>query len=427
MLLVPSLATAADFFTLKGHGGPIKGIAEAPDGSTILTASFDYSIGLWQDRSPVWLEGHDAAANAVAFVDNDQAVTAGDDYAVILWDLATAAARKLGAHKGKVIALDVSPDRTTAASASWDGTIGLWPLGGGAPRFLKGHDAAVNSVVFSADGRHLYSASADGTILLWDLSEDLPLREIVSHGFGVNTLVLGPEEAWIAYGSVDGATRVLDLPDGAPIADFTLDRRPILAMASDPARNRLAVGDGEGYIMVIDTQAWRIDRDFRATQRGPVWALAFSHDGSNIHAGGLDDTMYSWPISTLDRHPQMVRETLSFLRDPEEMENGERQFQRKCSICHTLEPGSARRAGPSLHGLFGRRAGTVTDYTYSDTLMNSDIIWTDETINQLFDEGPDHYIPGSKMPMQRISRPQDRDDLIAFLKTATKTEGDETK
>ena len=46
---------AQDFTTLKGHGGPIMGIAVAPDGR-IATASFDNSVGLWQDGVPGWLE-----------------------------------------------------------------------------------------------------------------------------------------------------------------------------------------------------------------------------------------------------------------------------------------------------------------------------------------------------------------------------------
>ena len=43
-------------------------------------------------------------------------------------------------------------------------------------------------------------------------------------------------------------------------------------------------------------------------------------------------------------------------------------------------------------------------------------VWTDETVHRLFDEGPDRVTPGSKMPMQRITREEDRADLIAFLR-----------
>ena len=61
----------------------------------------------------------------------------------------------------------------------------------------------------------------------------------------------------------------------------------------------------------------------------------------------------------------------------------------------------------------------MSEYRYSETLTGSDIVWGDETIDALFDQGPDHYIPGSKMPMQVIAKPQDRADLIAFLRAAT--------
>jgi cytochrome c len=88
-----------------------------------------------------------------------------------------------------------------------------------------------------------------------------------------------------------------------------------------------------------------------------------------------------------------------------------------------LTPPPSRKAGPTLYGVFGRPAGTVPGYAYSETLDSSDIVWNDDTIDALFDLGPDHYIPGSKMPMQRITAPRDRQDMIDYLREATATEG----
>ena len=424
LLLLPSLATAEDFFTLKGHGGPIKGIDVSPDGSRILTASFDYSVGLWQGGTPVWLEAHRAAANAVRFVDSERAVSAGDDHDIYLWDLNTGTGRHLGGHDGKVIALALSPDGRAVASASWDRTIGLWSLDGGAPpRFLKGHAGGVSDVAFSADGARLYSASADGTIRVWDVASGARTRLLVKGGFGINTLVLNEAAGWLAYGGVDGTIRVASLDSGDTIADFSGERSPILAMAVDRGFKTLAVGDGHGFIKVIDSARWVVTGDFRATLSGPVWALRFSKDGGNIHAGSLDDAMYSWPVASLGKHQRMAAGELSFLRDPAGMSNGERQFQRKCSICHALDPDGRRRAGPTLFGIFGRPAGSLVNYSYSPTLRNSDIIWDVGTIDALFDLGPDDFVPGSKMPMQRITKAADREDLIAFLRRATAESG----
>ena len=403
------LSVAADgFFTLKGHGGPIMGIAVDGNGQ-IATASFDNSVGLWSGQTPDWLEGHEAAVNTVHFA-GPTLLSAGDDFTLRRWPDGEILIR----HQGKV--MDIATSGDVIATASWDGKIGLWS--DGEARFLSGHQAGVNDLAFTDDGE-LISASTDGTLRIWDVATGSEKQQLLSHGFGINELVFNRAKGWIAYGAVDGVTRVIDAVTAEPIADFTLERRPILAMALSPDGSTLAVGDGEGYIMIIDTEEWRIARDFRATLRGPVWALAFSPDGDNIHAGGLDPAMYSWPVASLSEHGQMAGEEQSFLRDPNEMDNGERQFARKCSICHTLTPSSARRAGPTLFGVFGRPAGTVNDYSYSDTLKTSTIVWDDASIDDLFEEGPDYYIPGTKMPMQVIQDQQDRDDLIAFLKEAT--------
>ncbi len=406
------LPGAAEFFTLKGHGGPIMGIATAPDGR-IATASFDNSIGVWSGRRPEWLEGHEAAVTSVAF--NGTAIySAGDDFTLRRWP----GGKIVGRHKGKIVGIAAS--KTHVATASWDGTIGIWPVDGSESQMLGPTGSGVNAVEFSPDGSVLYSAGMDGALRVWDLTSGQETERLVEHGFGINELALNAQGGWIAYGAVDGVTRVFDLETGEE-RDFTLERRPILALALSPDRRLLAVGDGEGFIMVIDTMDWRIAHDFRATLRGPVWALAFSTDGLNIHAGGIDEAMYSWPVASLGEHDQMAGSEPEFLKNPGEMDYGERQFARKCSICHSLTPDGQRRAGPTLYGVFGRRAGTLDEYLYSDTLQDSDIVWNDETINALFDQGPDHYIPGSKMPMQRITGPQDRADLIAFLRRATAT------
>ncbi|TCL01546.1 cytochrome c [Shimia isoporae] len=415
-----SVAWAGEFFTLEGHGGPIKGIAVSPDGESILTASFDYSLGHWQAGTLEWLEGHEAAVNAVVFVDDTLAVSSGDDFAVRLWDLAAGTSRELGRHKGKVVSLKLSPDGKSVASASWDGTIGIWPLNGGKPRGIK-VDSNVNDVVFVRGGTAVLSAGSDGHIREWDTATGTQNRLLLSNGFGVNTMVHDPAKGWLAFGAVDGVTRIVDVTTVATIRDVTLERRPILAMAQSRDGRYLAIGDGEGFILLLDTSDWSIHADFRATHRGPIWALAFSADGENIHAGGLDDAMFSWPMSDPRDAPKMVQGERSFLNGSETASNGERQFQRKCSICHTLTGDSARRAGPTLKNLFGRRAGTVSDYSYSDTLLQSEIVWDAQTIDALFDLGPDVYIRGTKMPVQRIKAPQDRADLIEFLRHYSET------
>ncbi len=190
-------------------------------------------------------------------------------------------------------------------------------------------------------------------------------------------------------------------------------------MALSPDGSELSVGDGQGFVMTVDTTSWDITGDYRAAANGPVWALSYTADGKSLIAGGIDDTAYVFPAHNALDAPIMSTETRAFLNDPDEMSNGERQFQRKCSICHSLADDDTRRAGPTLAGLFGRKAGSLTDYSYSETVRGLGFAWTEDTVDKLFDLGPDHFIPGSKMPMQRITRPEDRRDLIEFLKDNT--------
>ncbi len=403
---------AEEFVTLKGHGGPIMALATDAQGR-VASGSFDNALGLWSGTAPLWLEGHDAAVTAVTFGPAGEVFSGGDDFAVIRWQ--GGRAEVLGHHKGKIRALDVSDDAAWLASASWDGTLGLWPLKDGEAQSIM-LNAGANDVVFGPDNS-LYVATVSGELRHYESPTSSP-RVLVTQGFGINRLLLSPE-GWLAYGAVDGATRVIDATSGAEIADITLDRRPILALAHHADSHQLAVGDGQGYIMMLDSADWRISRDFHALREGPVWALAFSPDGSRIWAGGIHDVVYGWPVALLDQFDPAGTGARSFLADPETMSNGERQFMRKCSICHALTEGGTRKAGPHLAGLFGRPAGTVTGYRYSATLARAEIIWEEETIDALFDLGPDHYIPGSRMPMQRITAPADRRDLIDYLKTAT--------
>ena len=137
----------------------------------------------------------------------------------------------------------------------------------------------------------------------------------------------------------------------------------------------------------------------------------------------LDDFAIGWQV--VPRKPfepaQSVyqrRFEVSDVEDP-----GEAEFLRKCSVCHTLTPDDQNRAGPTLYGLFGRRAGTVGGYKYSEALEKSDIVWSAETVSRLFDDGPDVVTPGTKMPVQRLKSVERRDALVRYLKEATRPNG----
>jgi cytochrome c len=94
------------------------------------------------------------------------------------------------------------------------------------------------------------------------------------------------------------------------------------------------------------------------------------------------------------------------------------QVFRTCAACHTLEPG-AHRTGPSLAGVFGRKAGTAEGFhRYSNALRSADLIWREETLNGFLAD-PQAFLPGNRMTFPGLSDAQARADVIAYLQTAT--------
>ena len=96
---------------------------------------------------------------------------------------------------------------------------------------------------------------------------------------------------------------------------------------------------------------------------------------------------------------------------------GEKKFG-DCAACHKLEAG-ANNVGPSLHGVFARKAGEIADFRYSPAIKRSGITWTPETLDKFITD-PQALVPGNRMPYAGMASPGDRADLIAYLQKVTK-------
>ncbi len=95
---------------------------------------------------------------------------------------------------------------------------------------------------------------------------------------------------------------------------------------------------------------------------------------------------------------------------------GENKFQ-DCAACHKLEAG-ANNVGPSLHGIFTRKAAELADFRYSPALKRSGITWTPETLDK-FIADPQALVPANRMPYAGIADAGDRADLVAYLLKAS--------
>lgn len=103
---------------------------------------------------------------------------------------------------------------------------------------------------------------------------------------------------------------------------------------------------------------------------------------------------------------------------------GQRVF-RACVACHSLEP-NRNMTGPALAGLWNRKAGHLPSFTrYSHALQSANIVWNDRTLDEWL-TNPQQVVPGNTMTFAGIKDAQQRADLLAFLKEATRNGGART-
>jgi cytochrome c len=288
---------------------------------------------------------------------------------------------------------------------------------------LEGHHSNVNAVAFSPDGTRLLSGSYDATLRLWQVADGALLATLRGHDFGVTSVAFTPDGRRAVSASVDETVRIWDLARGVQLAALVGHEGPVFGIAVS-ADGRLAASGGIDHTVIV----WDLDSGtFVRALYGhdkPVWSLAFTPDGARLLSAGSDEVVRLWDIRlgveiggtgpAQDRVLAAGVPPEAVTADP----RGAALF-RKCAACHSVSAQGAKRAGPTLRGLFGRRAGTVDGYKYSEALRGTDLIWTEDTVDALFAEGPHKYVPGTKMPIQRMTSAEDRAHLIAFLKRIT--------
>lgn len=96
---------------------------------------------------------------------------------------------------------------------------------------------------------------------------------------------------------------------------------------------------------------------------------------------------------------------------------GERVFQR-CAACHSAAESDAKLPGPSLHGVIGRRAGTLAGFEYSSAMVDAgkteNVTWDRKTLDKYLAD-PDDVVPGTAMRLNFQLTPDERGDVIDFL------------
>jgi len=249
--------------TLRGHSGNVAGVAVSPDGTRIVSASYDGTVKVWYAAS------------------GDELMT-------------------LRGHVGRVYSVSFSPDCKRIVSCSSDKTLKVWDADSGDELMtLRGHNSRVTHAGFSPEGTRIVSASF-GKIKLWDAATGAELRTFrVTEDQGYSPIALSPDGKRIVLGQ-NKTIKVLDAGTGSELVTQTLNMPLgwIESVAFSPDGKRIGVGSFDGTIKILDSTTTKELMTIRAYEGHRVLHVAFSSDSRHIVSGGSAGLVKIWNAST---------------------------------------------------------------------------------------------------------------------------------
>jgi len=239
--------------TLRGHTGPLTGVAFSHEGRRLATSSLDQTARIWDADT-------------------------GEEL------------HQLRGHRDWVRGIAFHPDGSRLASAGADGLVKIWDTQSGEEVMtLRGHTQAVASVAFSPDGRRLVSTGSDQTLKVWDPVHEADGPRYTGHTGPVVALAFSPDGQTI-YSAANPPTgaevhcwRTLT---AQRIQEYQASPAAVLTLAVSRDGARLAAGRIDGTLEVWETATGRL---LPTTVRHDGWlrGLAFTADGGRLITAGL--------------------------------------------------------------------------------------------------------------------------------------------
>ncbi len=299
-------ADAKDLGTIK-LSADAKDIALSPDGTRVLVAGADKLARIYElDGTLLETLPHDGAVHGVAYVDAKRVVTGGADKLARLWTSSLVWQRK---HQGPVRFATFSPKGDQIISAGEDKAIKLWNVADGKEAKAIVHDAAITHASLSADGTKLAVAGADKNVKVITLA-DGKTGPAVTLPVAVQSIALTPNGQRLAYAIADGATtaiRVHDLALGKDVQTLTDHAAIVKAMQFLTDGRTLVTASQDKSAKLLDVN---ILGALVAHSAGETFAQYHS-TGTQVVSAGADKIVKLW-----DSAKGVVIKTFGPVADP---------------------------------------------------------------------------------------------------------------
>jgi WD40 repeat protein len=278
---------------MLAHEDTVRAARFSPDGTRIVTASFDKTARIWDAGSGKELArlAHEEKVYAAAFSpDGTKIVTASGDTTARIWDAGSGKELARLAHKGTVRAAAFSPEGARIVTASDDKTARLWDAGSGKELARLAHEGGVWAAAFSPEGARIVTASDDKTARLWDAGSGKELARLAHEG-GVWAAAFSPEGARIVTASDDKTARLWDAGSGKELARLAHEHT-VRAAGFSPDGTRIVTASWDKTARIWDAGSSK--ELARLAHEDRVWAAGFSPDGTRIVTASWDKTARIW-------------------------------------------------------------------------------------------------------------------------------------
>jgi WD40 repeat protein len=297
------VASGKELTVLTGHKSIVYSAHFSPDGSQVVTASGDKTARLWDVASGqelAVLKGHeDRVISAHFSPDGKQVVTASGDKTARLWDVASG--QKLAVltgHEDRVTSAHFSPDGSQVVTASEDKTARLWDVASGKElTVLTGHKSILISAHFSPDGSQVVTASDDNTARLWDVASGRELAVLIGHESVVRSAHFSPDGSQVVTASWDNTARLWDVASGQELAVLRGHESDVTSAYFSPDGSQVVTASGDNAARLWDVASGKELTVLRG-HNSYVTSAHFSPDGSQVVTASGDRTARLWDVAS---------------------------------------------------------------------------------------------------------------------------------
>jgi WD40 repeat protein len=294
-------ARAADVATvaITGHTEWVRSVAYSPDGSRIVSASYDKTARIWDAATGlqlVELRGHtERLRHAVFSPDGKRVVTASLDKSARVWDAATGRELlQLNGHTDRLRSAAYSPDGRLIVTAAADNTARIWDADTGRQvLILSGHTDLLTSASFSPDGQRVVTSSHDATARVWDAKTGKEILQLKKHTGDVNWAEFSSDGSRIVTASTDKTARVWDAATGEELTLLGGHTQLLESASFSPDGRRIVTGSDDKTARIWDTATGRLLTVLSGHDEQVIGAV-FSPDGEHIATASDDKSIRIW-------------------------------------------------------------------------------------------------------------------------------------